>query len=270
MAFENPYKALRSTIFSRNMIFRKGIDSTHTLAKKLAINGAPEGTLVLAEEQTEGRGRLGRQWLSPPGTNLLFSVILRPVMKAKDVFCLTMVFALAVSDGVRVETGLDVSIKWPNDLYIGFKKLGGILTEFSVQDDSVEYVILGLGLNVNWKPSDEIGKRYDATSLLAEKGGKISRACLLDHILTYFESYYQDISMGKKHAYYERWNSKSLLLGRTVLVRVNDQDTKGKAVKIDERGALIVVDENGDEHRILCGDVSVREIQDIKPFKMGD
>ena len=122
------YERLGPSLFARNIIYHEAINSTNTLAKKLAAHGAPEGTLVLAEEQTEGRGRINRVWRSPAYENLYFTIVLRPRVQADQVFVFTMVLALAASDAVKKVIGIRPLIKWPNDLYVGSKKLGGILT----------------------------------------------------------------------------------------------------------------------------------------------
>ena len=166
---------LSQSPLGKNIIFRDTLHSTNTLAKELAGEGAVHGTLVLAEEQTAGRGRMGRPWFSPKYKNLLVSLLLRPPTPAEEVFIFTMVLAIAAIDGMEKVCGLRVSIKWPNDLYAGRKKLGGILTEFSALGKRVEYVVLGLGLNVNWNPGDGEGMLYPATSVFYETGKKISR-----------------------------------------------------------------------------------------------
>lgn len=253
-------KKLDRSIFARDIVFHQTLDSTNTLAKKLGTSGAPEGTLVLAEEQTAGRGRMGRTWLSPRHANLLFSVLLRPAIEAKGVFLLTMILALATIDGVKELLPLRIMLKWPNDLYVGRKKLGGILTEFSAWKNVVEYVVLGLGLNVNWRPGDEGRLLYPATSILAETGKRVSREDLLARILKRFESQYQKVLDGRSEEFYERWNKESILLNRRVEVTTTGKKICGKALRIDRNGALIILDDRGQERKMVYGDVSVREI----------
>lgn len=253
---------LGQSIFGRDIIFHETLGSTNDLAKKLGTNGAPEGTLVLTEEQSAGRGRMGRRWLSPRYANLLFSVLLRPVIPAEKVFTLTMIFALAAIDGIQDLYPLKTMIKWPNDLYVGPRKLGGILSEFSTIRNVVEYVVLGLGLNVNWRPGDEERLVYPATSILAETGKKTLREDLLVRILKRFESYYIKILNEGPDQFHERWNDESMLLNKQIEIRTTDQTIFGKATGIDRGGALIILDERGQERKIVCGDVSIREIGD--------
>ncbi len=247
-----------SSIFSKNIILHKRVDSTNLLAKEMASRGAPEGTVVLAEEQTAGRGRLERQWLSPGYVNLLFSILLRPSLPVDQVFVLTMTLAIAAVDGVEALCGLNALIKWPNDLYIGDRKLGGILTEFSTRGGKIEYVILGLGLNVNWNPGEGEDIIYPATSIFAESGARVSRNELLVTILKGFEDHYRQLLSGRIEALHERWNRLSMVMGKEVRIHSREGDIRGLALRIDPSGALIIRDEKGEERRIISGDVSLR------------
>jgi BirA family transcriptional regulator, biotin operon repressor / biotin---[acetyl-CoA-carboxylase] ligase len=251
-------KGLGRSIFSGNFIFHKKIDSTNMLAKELALKGAPHGTLVLAEEQTAGKGRLDRKWLSQGHENLLFTILLRPTLNAENIFPLTMILAVSAIDTIKEMTGLNVLIKWPNDLYINRKKLAGILTEFSIKDGYVEYVIIGLGLNVNWMPGEGDGIMYPATSLLAESGIRVSRNELLTGILKRFEISYEDVLTGEIEELHSRWNELSLVIGMDVEIISLDEVIKGKATAIDREGALILKNSKGEEIRILSGDVSLK------------
>lgn len=256
---ENIRRKMGKSCFSKNIIFYKTLDSTSGVAKALACSGAPEGTLVLTEEQTAGKGRLGRCWFSPAYSNLLFSLLLRPKMKVENVFGLTMAFALATVEAVEEASHLSPKIKWPNDVYLYGKKLGGILTEFSVMDSFVEYVILGLGLNVSWSPEDDGPVLYETTNIMAESGRRIDREHLLVQLLKRMENYYQDVLMGKMDVFYEKWNARSMLLKKHVEVETVNGKITGEALRIDRKGALVIMGESGKEQRILNGDVSVRK-----------
>ena len=243
--------------FSRNIILHETIGSTNQFTKELAMKGAPEGTLVLTEEQSAGRGRMDRKWLSPGYKNLLFSILLRPALQANELFVLTMILALAVIDGIKGMTNIHAGIKWPNDLYIENRKLGGILTEFSLRGRNVEYVVLGLGLNVNWNPEEEEGILYPSTSILAESGREVSRNELLIHIVKAFEGYYKEAVSGNTERLYRKWNDLSIMAGREVHVESKGEIIRGTAIRIDPSGALIIRDDRGEEHAILSGDVSL-------------
>jgi BirA family biotin operon repressor/biotin-[acetyl-CoA-carboxylase] ligase len=153
-------------------------------------------------------------------------------------------------------------IKWPNDIYANGKKLGGMLSEFSAKGRSLDYVVLGLGLNVNWKPSKEKVGRYPTTSILCETGRKIPREDLLVHILKRFESHYMDVQAGNFDRYYEKWNEQSMLLGRRVELKTSGGQICGKAIRTERNGALIVLDDQGQERKIVSGDVTVEGIGD--------
>jgi len=246
---------LASSVFSSRIIYHETIDSTNRFAKDLAVAGAPEGALVLAEEQTGGRGRRGRSWVSPGKENLLFSVLLRPCLPPDRVFSLTMILALSAMDAVKSLSGLLPRIKWPNDLYAGIKKLGGILTEFSITRKEVDWVVLGLGLNVNRRPEELAAQ---ATSVLEETGIRISRNQLLVAILTGLEAAYREILEGRIEPFYKRWNEACFILGRAVQIESARERIDGKAIRIERDGALILETQEGDLRRIVAGDVSLR------------
>jgi BirA family biotin operon repressor/biotin-[acetyl-CoA-carboxylase] ligase len=226
---------LGSSLFAQNLVFQRSLNSTNTLAKELAAQGAPEGTLVLAEEQREGRGRMGRRWVSPGHVNLLFSLLLRPHIHKDQVFVTTMILALATIEAIKSRTGLTSRIN---------------------QED-IDYVVLGLGLNVNWSPHQTEGVSHLATSILAETGSRISRNNLLVAILRIFEIYYGEVLSGQIDDFYRTWNEVSMIIGRNVEILSPIEKTHGRALRIDRSGALIIEDDAGKEQRIIIGEVSV-------------
>jgi BirA family biotin operon repressor/biotin-[acetyl-CoA-carboxylase] ligase len=248
---------LGASLFAQNLVFHRSLDSTNTLAKELAAQGAPEGTLVLAEEQSAGRGRMGRHWVSPGYANLLFSLLLRPRIHKDQVFVTTMILALATIKAVKSRTGLTSAIKWPNDIFVRGKKLGGILTEFSLRQEEIDYVVVGLGLNVNWSPHRTEEASRLATSILAETGSRISRNDLLVTLLRIFEPYYGEVLSGQIDDFYKTWNEASMIIGRNVEIVTPVEKTHGRALRIDRSGALIIEDDTGKEQRIISGEVSV-------------
>ncbi len=252
--------ALKSCLFGKNIIFRGTIGSTNVFLKKLAQEGAPEGTVVVADEQSAGLGRLGREWFSKKGENLLFSVLLRPQLPADKLFVLTMIFALAGIDAVKDISGLNTRLKWPNDIYIGGKKLGGILTEVSVVQSVVQHVVLGMGLNVNWDPSTERTLLYPTSSIFAESQEKVSREEILVNLLKNLEVSYSEVGpdMERTEGFYEKWNEKSLILGKTVVIETGKERIEGEAAGIDRDGVLTLITTDGDARKFLCGDVSVK------------
>jgi BirA family biotin operon repressor/biotin-[acetyl-CoA-carboxylase] ligase len=249
---------LAQSIFSSHIHYQASIDSTNALAKALAGQGAPEGTLVITEAQTAGRGRRGKAWVSPAGANLLFSVLLRPLMEGDRVFVFTMVLALAGLRAVLQVCGVKAMIKWPNDLYVGTRKLAGILTEFAMKGKNVDWAVLGMGINVGWRPDVPEGAGVPATSLLEETGERVSRNELLIEILKVFESLYGEVVAGNMKALFEEWNQNCLVLGKAVVLASEKERIEGKALRIDDCGALIIEDAQGNHRRILTGDVSLR------------
>jgi BirA family biotin operon repressor/biotin-[acetyl-CoA-carboxylase] ligase len=249
---------LGKSLFAGHIVYLETVDSTNRLAKDLASAGAAEGTIVIAEEQTAGRGRRSRSWLSQGRANLTFSILLRPGVVVDKVFSLTMILGLATAEAVQKRTKLSCMIKWPNDLYAGGKKIAGILTEFAARERGVEWVVLGLGLNVNWYPTEGKTLSRLATSIQAEIGERVSRNELLVEILKQFEAYYNDVLSGRTESVYERWNDFSLILGKQVVIESDRMKITGKALRIDQDGALIIEDGEGKEQKIIHGDVSLR------------
>ncbi len=254
-------EALKSTMFSKHINLFDQTDSTNRQAKNLWVRGAPEGTLVLAERQTAGRGRRGRTWQSPGNVNLLLSILLQPPVKSERAFVLTMILALAAVDAVYDICGLRPMIKWPNDLYAGGRKLAGILTEFSVREKRIEYMVLGMGLNVNWDPDESPDILGPATSLLRETGHRINREDLLVRILGCFDEAYKTLQSGEIMGFYRKWNACAMILGQEVEVESQGKTLRGKALRIDEKGALILRDAQGLDREILHGDVSLRPLE---------
>ncbi len=248
--------------FSQNVIVVESLPSTNAFARELASNGAPSGTIVLAEEQTAGRGRLGRRWLSPARSNLLFSLLLRPTLPPERAFALTMTLALAGTVAIEKSTGVSALIKWPNDIFVRDRKLAGILTELSVRAGELESAVIGLGLNVDWGPEDQSESAKRTTSILRETGRSFSRNDLLIQIVSRFEAYLRQLLSGSADLLYNRWNRLSLLTGREVELDAGDGETiRGKALRIDRDGALIIEDCRGEERRILSGEVTVSRIE---------
>ncbi len=258
---------LYSVVLRRNLKCRRlaaeieyfeTIDSTNREAKKSAAAGAKDGLLVIAEEQTHGRGRLDRTWTSPKGANLLFSLVCRPPIPPQRVFRLNMVASVSIAEAVESLTPLTPEIKWPNDIYIGRRKLAGLLTEFSAGPDSLDYAVVGIGLNVNFDPKNHPEISDTATSVYAETGRRWSRVELLAGILGRMDVWYDKLLAGEDGNLASEWNRRSLVLGREVEIRSFDDVLRGTAETIDESGALILTDENGSQVRVTCGDVSLR------------
>ncbi len=251
-------KTLIKGDFGKEIVFRETIDSTNTLATELAEKGVAHGTLVLADNQTKGKGRLGRMWLSPPKSNIYMSIILRPEIAPKDATMLTMMSAVAAANAVRKATGLKADIKWPNDLLVSDKKLGGILTELKSDPDRVIFSVIGIGINVNIKqnnfPSDI---RPIATSVREEMGKSYPRTLLIAGILEEMEKWYKVLIKKGRMPVLEEWKKLSSTLGRKVKATVGNEIFTGTATDIDEEGMLILKLQSGVLKRISAGDITM-------------
>ena len=245
-----------SKTFGQRIYYFTRVDSTNVTSKKLAQEGAPHGTLVIAEEQDIGKGRLGRSWSSPRG-GLWLSMILRPKLPPQDAPKLTLLTAVAVAETLRALENMQVSIKWPNDILLRGKKVCGILTELSAEMDAINYVVIGIGLNINNSDfSEEL--REGATSVSIEKGDYFDRLHILTELLKSFESTY---IMAENHGFDEilnRWRALCGNLGQWVKVIGRTESFEGIAIDIDNTGALLVEKDDGCVERILSGDVSLR------------
>jgi BirA family transcriptional regulator, biotin operon repressor / biotin---[acetyl-CoA-carboxylase] ligase len=249
---------LTGSLFSNNILIYKSLASTNNTAKELYLQGAAHGTVVMAEEQIAGRGRMDRKWVSPPYKNILFSILLRPDIKAENVYALTLTLAVSGIEAIKAICNLSAMIKWPNDIYLNNKKLAGILTEFSIRGKKPAYVILGMGMNVNWSPDEETGMLFKSTSLIKENRREVSRNRLMAEILKRFEWLYNDIVDDKMEEFSERCNSLSILTGKMVSVDTGEGLISGKAIGIDKDGGLFIEMQDGNIKKILNGDVSLR------------
>ncbi len=231
-------------------------DSTNRQAKDLAIHGAPEGTVVIAERQTQGRGRRGRDWFSPEGEGIYCSLLLRPKISPAEISGITLMTGVAVAELLQREAQIPARIKWPNDILVGGRKIAGILTEVTTEMDRVEFAIVGLGLNVNTpRPGFPPSLRQKATSLLIETGKSFSRTDLLRAYLQGFDHYYAIFRKQGLAPILERWKMLTEMMGKQVQVDLLGNRIAGEALDIDRNGALILRDSEGEIHRILSGDV---------------
>ena len=232
------------------------VGSTNTLALELAHQGAPEGTVVVAERQTAGKGRLGRTWISPPG-NLYLSVILRPAVPTAKAPLLTLMGAAAVCSALRKHLLLPAGIKWPNDILLEGRKAGGLLTEMSAEQDRIRHVVLGIGLNVNMDLALLPGEvRAHSTTLSAAAGARIDRTALLLQVLAELERTYLTFLQNDADVLRE-WEQLSVTLGRRVAVHAADGRFEGNAEGIDRDGRLVVRPATGAARAFAAGDVTI-------------
>lgn len=248
----------RTKVIGRDIRVFAKTSSTNDVIEKLARDGVKEGVVVFAESQTKGRGRLGRQWVSPARKGLWFSVLLRPDLRPQETTQLTVAAATALWRAIHEQTGLQPEIKWPNDILIQGRKTAGILTELSAELDHVKYVILGLGLDVNMTATEfPADLRKSATSLRIESGKPVLRAELATAILRELDRDYARVCAGRFAAVADEWEEHCTTLGRSVSIHVGDRRIRGHAESLDEDGALLVRTEHGHLERIIGGDVTV-------------
>jgi BirA family biotin operon repressor/biotin-[acetyl-CoA-carboxylase] ligase len=250
---------LDSTRVGSQLEFIQLTGSTNTDAFRLAENGAPEGTVVLADSQTGGKGRRGRLWSSPAGVNLYCSVILRPVIMPHEAPQLTFLSAVAAARAIELTTRLTPEIKWPNDLLISGKKVAGLLNEMSAETDGINFVILGIGVNLNMT-ADQFPQdlRHPATSLLLESGTRVDRSRFTGTMLNELDRLYTDFLAHGFGPVREEWQQRCNANGRHVLVSDSGTEcTGGRFVGIDSDGAMLLRSDEGTMHRITCGDVRV-------------
>lgn len=251
---------LSTSFIGRRLEYLPELSSTNEMAKKLARDGCPEGTVVVTECQSGGRGRMGRVWFSPRGKGLWFTIVLRPPVNPAETPQMTMVAAVAVAGAIREHTGVAADIKWPNDILARGRKLCGILVELNAEMDRVNFMVAGMGLNVNVPESEfppEI--RGAATSLQAESGRHIPRVPLLKALLTSFEDWYR-LWLDRGFApVLNRWRQLCVTLDCPVTVHTVRENYTGYAIDVDETGALLVKTDDGRIERLLAGEVTLRK-----------
>ena len=245
---------LRTKVFGRNLIFESSVGSTMDIARDAAQHGAVEGTVAFADEQTAGRGRLGRTWITPPATNLASTLLLRPT--ASVLRAIAMITPLAVCQAIEDIAGARADIKWPNDVQIGGKKLAGILIETDLTDQHRGFVLVGCGINVNFDPREHEEIRDIATSLRAELGHDTDREALLASYLAHFEQLYTEAKSGAPIR--DRWRERLVTLGKDVRATWQGGMAEGIAEDVDDVGALLIRTADGALTRVEAGDVTLR------------
>lgn len=248
---ELSYK-LNTKIIGRRIYSYNQTSSTNDLAYRLAEDKLNEGACVFAESQDKGRGRLARKWESPKGVGIYFSVILRPKIAPQQAAQVTLMASLAVATAIRKITSLEAFIKWPNDILINGKKVCGILTEMSAEMDTVKFLILGIGLNVN---TSKEALPKGAGSLKEELGEKVSRLEMAQAVLGKLDFYYQIFKEKGFAAIRGDWRELTHMLGSRVKVSCQSKKIEGLIQDIDKEGALVVRLDNGFQEKVLSGDV---------------
>ncbi len=260
IAEEEVASRLQTERMGRQIRYFSRIDSTNQYAKRIAEEGAPDGTLIIADEQTAGKGRSGRTWVTPPAEAIAFTLLLRPKLSPDRISMVTLVMGLAVTNAVNSLYGVSAGIKWPNDVVIKGRKLCGILTEMSAEVRQVNYIVIGVGINANLTSfPEEI--REIATSLKLELGRDINRAELIARVMTEFERLYAEFeAQGDLGAVMQEYNELCLNAGSKVRVLDPNGEYTGTSRGINSMGELLVETEDGKMQEVYAGEVSVRGI----------
>ncbi|EIJ78656.1 bifunctional BirA, biotin operon repressor/biotin--acetyl-CoA-carboxylase ligase [Bacillus methanolicus PB1] len=249
---------LKTDFLGQQIHYEESVDSTQKIAHRLSYDGAPEGTVVLAEEQLSGRGRMDRKWYSPKYTGIWMSVILRPNILPTKAPQLTLLTAVAVVKAIEEVTALSPKIKWPNDILINGKKVTGILTELQAEADRVKTIIIGIGMNVNQKVNDfPENIRSIATSLSIEKGEYISRPAIIRAVLSNIEKFYLLYLEKGFYPIKLLWESYAVSIGKKIFARTLSGNISGRALGITDDGVLMIEDENGAVHHVFSADIDL-------------
>ncbi len=249
---------LKTNFIGKNVHYEESVESTQKIAHRLAYENAPEGTVIIAEEQQVGRGRMGRKWHSPKYTGIWMSIILRPNIPLPKAPQLTLLAAVAIVQAIEEYTGLLPEIKWPNDILINGKKITGILTELEAEADRINSVIIGIGMNVNQTKEDFPSELQEiATSLLLEKGERISRAELIKGIFNNLEKLYLLYLDEGFLPIKLLWESYAISIGKKITARTLTNSIIGTARGITEDGVLIIEDEYGKNHHVYSADIEL-------------
>jgi len=265
-------KGLETRILGREIECFESISSTNTYAKEIAQKGCKDGTVVVANCQTQGRGRLGRQWNSEPGKGIWMSVVLKPEILPQDIQIITLAAAVAVVKAIKAATGIETGIKWPNDIILDGKKLCGILTEMICEMERINCLILGIGINVNHDmsdfPPDLSDKAISLKMYIDQKNNAdksienmpVRRSEIIKNVLNELEILYREINNGNVTKIANEWKKYSVTIGSRVKVVIKEIEYTGTAIDITDDGKLVVRCDDGVTREILSGEISVRGI----------
>jgi BirA family biotin operon repressor/biotin-[acetyl-CoA-carboxylase] ligase len=243
---------LNTKFIGKKIYYFDSVSSTMDIAMQLGLKNATEGTLVLTESQTKGRGRLGREWFSPRYKGIYLSLVLKPKILPNQAPILTLMVSVSICEAIKEITALEAQIKWPNDILMRQKKLGGILTEINAEMDGIRFIVIGIGLNVN---NDKKALISGATSLKEQKKEGINRIELLQEILRAIERNYLTFQEKGAQSIIDKWRDYNITLGKRVKVYSHKEHIEGQAVDIDTDGSLLLRSDSGLVQRVTAGDV---------------
>jgi BirA family biotin operon repressor/biotin-[acetyl-CoA-carboxylase] ligase len=262
-------KNLKTSIFGTFTYFFPEIDSTNSYANRLAQEGAPEGTVVLSDFQTDGKGRLNRVWESSRDTNILMSIILRPSLKIERVVKITLATTeILISSLEKFLSKLQIdgvkfSVKWPNDIMANGKKIAGILVESSLREKDIVFVVVGMGLNVNQDMSDLSDTvQLNATSLFAETGQTFDRESLIAEIITGFERQYIDLERTNYDKVMQNWKNRCDHIGKEIVIETHVSSEKGKFLDVTDKGILLNITDREEKKEFVAGTIKSLKVID--------
>ena len=246
--------SLSNKIVGRNILYYDTLTSTMNKAKFLAENNESEGLVIIAENQTKGRGRFSRNWISAPGENISLSILLRPSIQ--QLAYINMAATLSVCEVIKNHTNIKTTIKWPNDVKLNNKKISGILIESQADSTELIYAILGIGININFNPNDHLEISDIATSIYKETGKITDRTNFLISFLNIFNNFYLKIK--NQEFLTKEWSSQIETIGKNVEINSNGVLVKGKAIEVTENGDLIIELPNSIRKKITAGEVTLQ------------
>ncbi len=249
------HRGLGTRVLARRIVYHESVGSTNDIAKQLAESDEPEGTLVIADEQTTGRGRMGHAWHAPARSSILMSLILRPALVPAQIGRVTMAVSLGECAGIDQVTGLTSQVKWPNDILLNGKKCAGILSEAGIVGDRVEYVVVGIGINVNFAVRSVEKIPRNATTIADELGRPVSREALVRSLVYEIERYYVRLREGE--GLENEWKSRMITLGKQVRADAGHQVEEGIAEDVDQDGALLLRRADGSLTTLTAGEVTL-------------
>lgn len=250
--------SLTTACLGKQITHHEQVASTNVVAHEMARSGYPEGAVVIAESQTAGKGRMGRFWDSPTRKNLYLSIILRPHLSPTEAAKLTLVTAVSVAEAIDPLLTFAPQIKWPNDILLRTRKVSGILCELVTEQEQVSFVIVGVGINLNYSREDMPPEIRDiATSVMEESGREVDRAFFTQSLLENLEKKYLELQSNGFHAVAERWNQYARIEGQWMRAQVGGKSIIGRARGLDENGFLVLESTRGTTETVVAGDVSL-------------
>lgn len=256
-------KRIKTTVIGKEILIFDEVKSTNDLTMEFAAKGSKEGLVVVAESQQHGKGRLGRQWISPKGVNIYASFLLRPEIPPVNAPVLTMMASLAAAEAISNTTGLDARIKWPNDILVNQKKISGILTEMNAEEEKINYVVIGIGINVNMKNEDfPENVRIPATSVMDSLGRKFDRSKLLCSLIESMDSNYEYLRKKGVMSVMSKWRPLCITLNKMIKVTSAGGTITGVAEDVTKEGGLVIRIGEDSKKVIYSGDVTVMEYEE--------